>query len=413
MKLLIVSQYFKPELLPINYVVSLLAKEGFDIEVLTAKPNYPSGVFFEGHGFFSKITEEVEDITVYRLPILPRGRNHSAIGLSLNYLSFIVSASILAPFLLRKKNYDMVFVYGTSPIIKTIPALFIGKIKKIPVILWVQDLWPDSINSTSYKIPKIFVNLIKYFVRYIYKNVDLILVTSSGFIEKIISDFDINNRKVFHLPNIIDEIFLSKRLKKESIKNDLENYSGKFNILFTGNIGSAQSIETVIESASILKKNGIDEINYLIVGSGSKIDDHKALISMRQLDNVNFLGQYPIECMPIFIEFADILLITLRDEEAFSLTVPNKMQSYLASKKPIIGALNGAGAELIKSINCGLVSEAENAEKLAQNSIDMMKMSKSELQKMALNGFSYFEKNYSDDIFVLKLKEYIELVIKK
>jgi len=412
MKLLIVSQYYKPELLPINYVVSLLRENGYDVEVLTAKPNYPSGKFFEGYSFFSKIVNELDGIKVYRMPIIPRGKNHGAVGLSLNYMSFVISASLIAPFLLWKKDYELIFVYGLSPITKALPALLLGKIKKVPVILWVQDLWPESINSTSYSLPKVLIKIIRSIVRYIYNQVDLILVTSSGFISKIVSDFNIPNHKTRHLPNTIDKIFLSPNITEKNISDNLKSFKSKFNILFTGNVGSAQSIETVINAALILKRKKIDNINYLIVGSGSKLEDHRDKIKTECLDNIHFLGQYPLEDMPGFIRFADVLLITLTKEEVFNLTVPNKMQSYLASNKPVLGSLSGAGADLIKKVGCGLASEAEDAESLATNSIRMSEMSISELKEMSHKGLSFFKENYSDDVFLLNLKEYIDLVTK-
>ena len=129
------SQYYWPEVLPINYVVSFLIKNGYEVDILTARPNYPSGEFFEGYGYFTKIFEELNYVKIYRMPIIPRGKRQTSIGLSLNYLSFIISTSLIGPFILRKNNYDLIFVYGLSPITKALPAILIGKIKKNTKIL--------------------------------------------------------------------------------------------------------------------------------------------------------------------------------------------------------------------------------------------------------------------------------------
>lgn len=410
-KLLIVSQYYWPEVLPINYVVSFLIKNGYEVDILTARPNYPSGEFFEGYGYFTKIFEELNYVKIYRMPIIPRGKRQTSIGLSLNYLSFIISTSLIGPFILRKNNYDLIFVYGLSPITKALPAILIGKIKKIPVMLWVQDLWPDSINSTSHRLPSILFQIIRNMVKFIYEKVDYILVTSSGFLKKISDDFGIPNEKMSHLPNTIDKIFYENSPESKDLSEIVQPFKGKFNILFTGNIGSAQSIDTVIEAASILKSRNNQVINFILVGSGSMLKQHKIEVESKSLSNIHFLGQYPLEDMPAFIDFSDSLLVTLNDKEVFNLTIPNKIQSYLASRKPILGSLNGSGADLIDQIGCGLASPAEDALLLANNAEKMSAMETYRLQEMSENGYSFFRENYSDDVFIRKLRKYLNLVI--
>ena len=165
MNILIVSQYFSPENLPINFVAKLLSKEGYNIEILTGKPNYPHGEFFDGFGIFSRIKNTENGITIYRLPIIPRGKRFRALGLSLNYLSFVIVGCLLGPFLLKGKKFDAIFVYANSPITKTIPAILIGKIKKIPVILWVQDLWPESFIASGFRLPSILIRIIRKMVK--------------------------------------------------------------------------------------------------------------------------------------------------------------------------------------------------------------------------------------------------------
>ena len=160
MKILIVSQYFHPENLPINFIAKLLKEHGQEINVLTGKPNYPKGKYFAGHSFFSKILGEEFSIKVFRIPITPRGSRFRTFGLAFNYLSFAFIASIIAPFILKKEKYDVIFVYANSPITKTIPAITLGKIKKIPVVLWVQDLWPQSLEASGFRLPKILLTAI-------------------------------------------------------------------------------------------------------------------------------------------------------------------------------------------------------------------------------------------------------------
>ena len=411
MKILIVSQYFHPENLPINFIAKLLKEHGQEINVLTGKPNYPKGKYFAGHSFFSKILGEEFSIKVFRMPITPRGSRFRSFGLALNYLSFALNASIIAPLMLRKEKYDVIFVYANSPITKTIPAITLGKIKKIPVVLWVQDLWPQSLEASGFKIPKIFLSALSKIISIIYKNVDHIACQSSAFKEKIIDDFNISKDKISYLPNTIDDLFLHPTTRNIDV-DILKHIKNNFKILFTGNVGEAQSMDTILRSAKELKDKSLKNINYIIVGSGSKLDYCKQFAEMERLDNIFFLGQYPLEAMPNFINFADALLITLKDEEIFNLTIPNKLQSYMASQKPIIGSLNGEGAKIIQISKSGLVSNAEDAHSLTENVVKMASLKKEELDEFGKNAKDFFQINFSSRIFNQKVMSLFDEVIK-
>jgi len=408
LRILIISQYFRPENLAINYVVKLLHEKGYDLEVLTGKPNYPSGRFHKGFGFFSRIIYE-EDVKIYRLPILPRGRRFKFITLPLNYLSFIISAALLAPFLLYKKNYDFIFVYGTSPILKAIPAILISKIKGVPVILWVQDLWPQSIAASNYYLPSFVLSILEILVDFIYSRVDLIACQSNSFVTEIKSRN--KNLNVHYLPNTISKIFLDSENKDPKVSGLLSEFKDSLKLLFTGNIGEAQSIETIIRSAEFVQEAYPDkDIDFIFIGSGSKLGSLKTLVKNKNLDNCHFIGEFPLELMPSFINLSDGLLVSLKNEKIFNLTIPNKIQSYLASGKPILASLNGEGAKVIDDSNSGYTSGSEDYLGLAENILLFSELSEKERRKLGENGKKYFKENFSDEIFISNLKNYFDKI---
>ncbi len=398
MKVLLTTMYYRPENLPINSIVDLLRKNSIEVDVLTAKPNYPEGKFFPGFGFFSKIIYEEKESKVYRLPILPRGKGK--LTLALNYLSFIFSGLAMAPFLLANKKYDLVFVYANSPITKTIPAIFIAKMKKIPVIVWVQDLWPESILYSGIDLPKFMVSLVRLVTKFIYKNVDLIATQSISFNQKISKDFDINLRKIVYLPNTIDPIFSSEAddiLLPEKFLNNL----GSFNITFTGNIGDAQNLDDILSAAKIIQITN-PSIRIFIIGSGSKLEYYIDRVHMEEIRNLFFLGSYPLDHMPAFISKSDLLLLSLRNEEIYNLTVPNKLQSYMASGKSILGNVSGASADLIESSGCGFTVKPNQPEELAKKIIEISSYEPRELANIGMKGKKYFKENFSNTSFIEK-----------
>ena len=199
MRVLIVSHYFYPENLPINYVAKILNKNGFEVEVLTGKPNYPNGRYFQGYGLLSGIKERIDNIEIHRLPVLPRGVRFRFFGLILNYLSFLLSASLIGPIILRNKKYDFIFIYGTSPLTNALPALLLGRIKTIPVLLWVQDLWPESIRAQGFKLHSSLTFILKKIMGFIYKRSDLVFCQSNSFVRRISSQFSIDSNKLIFL----------------------------------------------------------------------------------------------------------------------------------------------------------------------------------------------------------------------
>ncbi|WP_229007162.1 glycosyltransferase family 4 protein [Methylophilus sp. Leaf408] len=406
MKVLIVSQYFWPESFRINEVARDLKQSGHEVEVLTGKPNYPEGVFYQGYSGVKTMQELWNDIPVHRLPMVARGQNNKY-KLVLNYLSFIVSGLLFGPFLLRKRQFDVIFVYAPSPIFQVIPASFIGWLKKIPVVLWVQDLWPQSVSATGHIESKLALRLLEKAVSFAYRHTDLLLVQSEAFIPQI-KRLSTPDTPVKYLPNSVDDTFLNPAAQHQASIKALET---GFNVMFAGNIGSAQAIETIVEAAEKLNSN--TQIKFVVLGRGSKLEWLKAQISSRNLNNIVLAGHHPVEAMPHLLRQASALLVTLAKQPIFELTIPSKVQAYLASGKPVIACLDGEGARVIREAQAGLTVPAENAALLVEAVMKLYETQQNDLEQMGLNGQNYFKMHFQHHLVMNSLISYLQAAIQQ
>jgi glycosyltransferase involved in cell wall biosynthesis len=401
MNILIVSQYYWPENFIINDVAKTLYEKGQLVEVLTGKPNYPHGVIYDGYKSLGCETETHDEVPIHRVPMLARG--HGGLRLVLNYLSFVISGVLFSPWILRGKKFDVIFVYGNSPILQAIPAIFLGWIKRTPVVLWVQDLWPESLHATGYIKNKLALKLVAYIVRFIYRHVDLLLVQSEAFIDLV--EPLASNTPVKYYPNSVDESFSERAVVSNPKVTGLTN---GFSVMFAGNIGSAQAVEVIIEAATLLKK--YSDIHFVVLGDGSRRDWMLEEVNNRGLSNFHLPGRFPIETMPSFMQQASALLVTLADHKIFSGTVPNKVQAYMAAGRPILACLNGEGARLVVASKSGLAVPAENAKALAEAVIELHGMSMEDREELGQNGFSYYKEHFDHDKLVTELISHFELL---
>lgn len=393
MRVLVLSQYYWPENFRINEVAQTLSANGVDVEILTGKPNYPAGIVFAGYQARGCVQETLQGLLVNRVPLFPRGKG--AARLALNYLSFVLSAAIFGPRLLRGKQFDAILVFAPSPILQAIPAVWIGRLKKCPVLLWVQDLWPESLSATGHVTHRGILNAVEYVVRWIYRHVDLLLVQSKAFIPKV-RVLAATTPIVYHPNSFLDYTTVSIRPVVEC-----PGFESAFPVLFAGNIGSAQAVEVVLEAATILRD--IEGIRFVMVGDGSKRDWLMQQAEERGLNNLVFPGRYPVEAMPELMRRAAALLVTLADTEIFRLTIPSKVQAYLAAGRPIIACLNGAGAEIVQEAGAGVTVPAEDASALAQAVMTLYTMPEREKLEMGARGRRYYEENFSHDMLVDEL----------
>ncbi len=397
MKILVASQHFYPESFRINDIVQSLSGMGHDITVITGKPNYPEGKIYKGYKSFGVQNEKIWGCDIYRFPILPRGKG-GAVNLIFNYVSYIFSGIILAPLYLRKKNFDVVFCYATSPILQVIPAIFLAHLRGAKLVVNVQDLWPESLIATKYVSNKLVLFFVKKIVQFIYGKSDLLLVQSECFRDRIIQLS--SDAKIIYWPNSVPDFF--SITSGDSVSNSEKS---KFTVLFAGNLGVAQSLETIIGAASFLQEIS-SEVEILVAGHGSRADWLSNQIKERNLRNIKMLGRLPFNEMPDLMKKSSALLVTLANEEIFNLTIPNKVQAYMSVGKPIIGSIGGEGARIINESKSGIAISPENYLELANTILIMEKMDDEELSLYGINGKKYFEENFNHKKLVDKLVTY-------
>ena len=399
LKILIVTQYFWPENFKINDLAFHLAKLGYDIQVLTGIPNYPTGKYFNGYGYFKKTNELIENISIYRVPIIPRGKA-TRLRLGLNYISFVISATIKA--LLIKNKYDLIFIYEPSPITVAIPGIILKKIKQIPIIIWVTDLWPESVVSAGNFKSSFIPNLLTPVVRYIYHHCDKILVSSKGFVNSII-DKGINKSKIEFFPQWAELIFKPVRSDKYLLGEIPKN---SFKIMFAGNIGEAQDFPSIIETARILKGN--KNIHWVVLGEGRRKEWVNSKVKEYGLESsFHLMGSFPLEMMPKFYAQADCLLFSLKKEYIFSITIPGKVQTYLACGKPIVCMVDGEAAKIIDDAKAGLSCPSESPELLAKNIEQLSSLSEAKLSKLGENALLHYKKEFERNMLMEKMENII------
>ncbi len=396
MKILVVCQYFWPENFRINDLVLGLKEKGLEIVVFTGKPNYPTGKFYKGYSMLGKSKEIWNGITIHRTPLITRGSGRG-LRLFLNYLSFALIGSIKAFFL--KVDADVILVYQQSPITAALPAFIFRNKTRARIYLYIQDLWPESIEATTSLKNKIVLKFLYRLCDWIYKSADTILIQSKAFRSYLVSR-KVNPDRIIYLPNSTESFY-----KRELQTNEISHFfSAKTNIVFAGNIGEAQSFDTLIAAAKIVKVTGND-INWVIIGDGRRRRELEQLVKEMGIDDVfKFIGAFKPEMMPFFFAYADALLISLKKDFIFSLTIPSKLQSYMACGKPIIGSLDGEGQLIINGADCGLASAAEDASGLAKNVIAFMNTSSRERSRMGNNAFRYFNMEFDRKKLLGKLE---------
>lgn len=394
MRILIVSQYFWPEGFSINAVAKSLVEKGVEVEVLTCKPNYPSGKIFSGYRAWDCQQENHLGVLIHRMPFLPRG--NSGWRLAINYLSFIVSGLLFAPWMLRKKKYDVIFIYAPSPILQAIPAIFLGWLKGCPVALWVQDLWPESLSATGNVQNRWVLKLVERVVSFIYRHTDLLLVPSRAF-EAPICTLASGTPIVYH-PNSVDDSFAMPAAVEPS---PVEGLGVGFSIMFAGNIGMAQAVGVIVEAALLLRE--YTNIHFVVLGDGNSRTWMLNEAQQHGLTNLHLPGRFPMETMPGFMQKASALLVTLADRPIFAATVPNKVQAYMAAGRPIIACLNGEGARLVVEAGAGMATPAEDAQALANTILHLHRLSPDEREKMGSNGRRYYQEHFNHEHLVDEL----------
>ena len=362
MKILIISQYFWPENFRVNDIVEYLSKKGHEVTILTGPPNYPDGKIFTEFKNNKKKFYKFFDSEVIRIPLYLR-RNSSKYNLFLNYISFVASAFTYGVFLLRKKKFDAIFSFGTSPITSALPGILFAKIKNAKSILWVLDLWPNILAELRIVNNKLFYKLISLISEYIYKRTDFLLAQSKSY-ETFLKKFNSNTSLFYSWPEETSQNLLRDQEQLNDLE-DIKKYSnnGLFKIVFTGNIGEAQNFDKILEAAKILKN---ENVQWIIVGSGRFLPILKKIVLREEIKNFIFLGGKIFPLIKYYHQVADVLLISLKSGTALSGTIPGKLQTYLAAGKFILGMIDGETKAIIEHTNAGICVDPNKPEDLAR-----------------------------------------------
>ncbi len=395
MKILVVCQYYYPEPFRITDICESLVKRGHEVTVLTGLPNYPEGEILKEYRHGDKREEKLNGVNVIRCYEIGRGK--SKIKLFLNYFSYAISATFRA--LRMKSQYDVILVNQLSPVMMGVPAMVYKKKFNKEILFYCLDLWPDSLAAGGIEQNSLIYRLFYKISRWIYSSADLLLVTSSMFENYFREVLKLNEVKIKHLPQYAEDLF-TLNLENNSTSSEKSN---TFNFVFAGNIGDMQSVETIIRAANELKN--IKDISFHIIGDGSRLEDCKKLSNELNISSIKFYGRRPIEEMPQYYAMADAMLITLKANKTLSLTLPGKVQSYMASGKPIIGAIDGETRLVIEKAACGYICEAENYKALAKL-INEFCMS-NEREQMGRNAHNFYLDNYDKETFMNSIENAI------
>lgn len=402
MRVLIVSQYFWPEQFRINDLVQALKARGHEVLVLTGMPNYPSGQLFEGYRWWKKRHDEMNGVPVYRTPMFLR-RQGKGWQLALNYLSFVLFGCLLAPWYFRKHDFDVIFVYEPSPFTVGIPAMLMRRLKKAPLLFWVQDLWPESLTAAGAVHSPAVLKSVGRMVRWIYRHCDRVLVQSEAFVEPAMQA-GAERERTYYFPNWAESFY--RPIAASESELPVEKLPDGFRIMFAGNLGEAQSLETIIAAAEKLK--GEPEIQWVIIGDGRRYGWMRQQVEKLGLEgNVTFLGRHVAESMPHFFAHADALLVTLKVDEVFAQTIPSKLQSYMACARPIIAALNGEGARVIELAGAGLAVAAGDGEGLAEAVLELSRMPARQREIMGRQARNYYEQHFERDMLIDRLEQWM------
>ena len=385
MKIIVFCQYYYPENFQINDICECLVRDGNYVTVITGLPNYPSGIVSDEYKRGHKRVEIINGVNVIRCFEIGRGKR--AMSLALNYLSYCASGTIMAGKIAG--DYDIVFSYQLSPVLMAIPAIRYARKNKKPLLLYCCDIWPESIKLIVKKESSLLFKITKKISTQIYSSCDKILTQSSSFIPYIKRVHFISSDKLSYLPAFASDDYLEE---------DFTARDKTIDFVFLGNIGIAQDLEGVIDAIATL--NDLQGFILHIVGNGSNLNNIKIKVeNMGLCDKVIFYGRRPVTEMPGFYKLADACVVSLKSDNLTGLTLPSKVQGYMAAGKTIIGMIDGPAKEVIQESGCGICVSAGDVLGMASAMREFI-LHKSKYQNCGANGRRYFKEHFSKTVFM-------------
>ena len=399
MRVLVVSQYFWPEVFRVNEIVSELRARGHEVTVLTGRPNYPDGEVFADYARDPAAFAQYHGAEVIRLPLRPRGKG--SLKLLLNYWSFVFWGCLLGPWRLRGRAFDAIFCFETSPITSALPAVLLRRFKRAPLLLWVLDLWPDTLSAVGMVRATWGLNLVGQLVRFIYKRCDLILAQSKGFFPAI-ERWSQAPEKTRYFPQWGEATF-DAGLDAVAEAPELAPHQGAFKLMFAGNLGDAQDFPALLDATEATRERA--DLHWLIVGDGRQAAWIREQIAARGLQRtVYMLGRHPLERMPEFFKGADALIVSLRAEPIFAMTIPGKVSAYLSAGRPILAMIDGEGAQVVREAGAGMVAPAGDGAELARLALQMAALPPETRADMAAKARAYGQQQFDRASLISQLE---------
>lgn len=395
MKILILSQYFYPETFSINTVATELKNSGFDVTVLTGYPNYPMGEIFDGYGFDIPYETNIDGVNVVRVKARPR--KTGKVNLALCYYSFFSKTYKW----LKKhyKEYDLIYCFEVSPITACLPATKLKKKRGMPYVINVQDMWPECFECVMNVHSPLIIKPLRKLSDYIYKNADKLLCSSKSFCEEF-KRRKIAEDKLVFWPQFANDYGVSNET--------VEEYKTPYRFVFAGNIGKAQGLDLVLDTAKITIDN--KEIGYYLIGDGTSLQHLKERVEKEELSNVFFLPRKPEREIPRYLSSATCGILILEENILSKIVLPQKMQMYMACKLPILCVMNGEAKKITEEAGAGYYVEAD-ANKISEKIFEIINDENRE--EKGINGRKYFEENFNKDKLIDTLSDILQDVVKK
>lgn len=396
-KILVVCQHYYPENFQITPICEQLVKDGYDVTILTGLPNYPTGIVPDEYkkGHRDEIINGVHVVRGYEI-----GRRKGPLWLAINYVSFTLS--FLHKVNVLSGDFDIVLVYQLSPVLMALPGIKYANKHKVPLMIYCCDLWPESMKMYIKNEKNILFRIMKRMSQKVYSRADLLAVQSKSFIDYMEQTHGIKRDKMIYMPAFADETYL---------ETDFTSDDNLVDFVFLGNLGIAQNLISVLEAVNKIKD--VPNFKVHFVGDGSCLGQMKEFVNNNGLEDiVQFYGRRPVEEMPKFYKLADACLVSLKADNATGLTLPSKVQGYMAAGLPIIGMIDGSAQEVIAEAKCGLCVNADDVDGFARVMKNFIE-NKEEYRDFGLNGRKYFKDNFNKRKLLDSIEKSIDNLIER
>lgn len=386
-RVLLLTQWFEPEptFKGMDFARELL-RQGFEVEVVTGFPNYPGGKIYPGYKLKWLQRELIDGVQVTRVPLYP-SHDQGAVGRVLNYVSFAASALIYGLF--AAKRPDVIYAYH-PPLTVGIAAVLIRLFRRVPVVYDIQDMWPDTLRATGMFSNEKALKVVSRVCDWVYRRADQLVVLSPGF-KRLLIERGVPADKIELIYNWCAEDSLAA---PQGVVPAVFFGQDKFRILFAGNMGKAQALDAVLGAAELLQQQAPD-LTFVFLGGGVEVGRLQQIAADKSLTNVTFLPPVPMTEVGNYLNAADVLLVHLKKDPLFTITIPSKTQAYMAVGKPILMAVDGDAADLVRNCDCGQIAESENPRAIADAALTLMQAGPDERNVMAINSRLFYQEKLS------------------